>query len=69
MRTIPNISDLMKRIDDVVSNKFIPAITGGIVVNDNQRMLLSLPVKMGGMAIPIFSELSDNEYNYSTSVS
>ena len=68
MRTIPNIADMMKRIDDVVSNIFIPAITGGIVVNDNQRKLLSLPVKMGGMAIPIFSELSDNEYNYSTSV-
>ena len=34
MRTIPNISDQLKKFDDVVSTEFLPAITGGINCSD-----------------------------------
>ena len=30
MRTVPNISSLMKKIYDLITTEFIPAITGGI---------------------------------------
>ena len=69
MRTIPKISNLLKSIDDVVTTQFIPAITGGIYVNQEQRRLLSLPVKLGGLAIPIFSDISDNEFSFSVKIS
>ena len=32
MRTIPNIGKELKRLDDIVRTKFIPAITGGLTV-------------------------------------
>ena len=67
MRTIPNISHVLKPSDDLVLTKFIPTIVG-VQVNDLQRLLLSLPVKEGGLALPIFSDLSDIEYENSRNV-
>ena len=65
MRTIPGISHLLQCIDDIILTEFIPAITGGIKVNQTERILISLPVKYGGLGIPIFSEVSDQEYSNS----
>ena len=65
MRTIPNINHLMSRIDEIILNKFIPAITDGIIINQSERKLLSLPAKLGGLGLPIFSETSDMEYENS----
>ena len=62
MRTIPNISHLLQKIDDVILANFIPAITGGKNVSEIERKLLSLPVKLGGLGIPIFSEICETEY-------
>ena len=56
LRTIPNVAELLKPIDEVIDNKFIPAITEHQNVSDSDRKLLSLPVKLGGLGIPIFSE-------------
>ena len=41
MRTIPNISHLLQKIDDVILANFIPAITGGKNVSEIERKLLS----------------------------
>ena len=38
----------------MILTKFIPAITGGIYVTPDERYLLSLPGKYGGLGIPIF---------------
>ena len=65
MRTIPDVSHLLKRIDDLILTKFIPAITDGITINLIERKLLSLPVRYGGLGLPIFSEISDEEYKNS----
>ena len=62
MRTIPDICHLLKPIDDIILTKFIPAIMDGIKINQIARKLLSLPVKYGGVAIPIFAKISDDEY-------
>ena len=69
MRTIPNISDQLKKFDDVVSTEFLPAITGGINCSDIERKLMSLPPKLGGLGIPIFSEIADQEFNNSVLLS
>ena len=36
----------------------MPAITGGIYVNIDERYLLSLPAKCDGFGLPIFSALA-----------
>ena len=68
MRTIPGIGHLMKRVDDVILNKLIPAITDGIVINQHERKLLSIPVKYGGLGIPLFAETSTIEYDNSITI-
>ena len=60
--TIPNISHLLEKIDALIVTKIIPAITGGIYVNPDERYLLSLPAKYDGLGLPIFSELADVEF-------
>ena len=47
IRTIPNLQDTMKRIDEKIDKEFIPVITEGHICNSNERSLLSLPVRMG----------------------
>ena len=56
MRTIPDISAHLRKIDQVITHDFIPSITGGVHVNEVERKLLSLPTKFGGLCIPIFEE-------------
>ena len=68
MRTIPNISHLLKPIDNIILTNIIRAITDGIKINQIERELLSLPAKYGGLAIPIFAEISGDEYKNSLNV-
>ena len=65
IRTIPNFAACLKPFDEIIDNEFIPAITEGHFCSPDDRRLLSLPVRMGGMGIPIFSELCAREYNNS----
>ena len=66
IRTIPNISEKLKPLDEKITNEFIPAISEGHQCTQAERSLLSLPVRMGGMAIPILSEMCDTEFQNST---
>ena len=54
MRTIPSLGELLKPLEDVIRFNFIPPITGGHLCSDNDRILLSLPMRSGGLAIPLF---------------
>ena len=47
MRTVPNISSLMKKNDDLITTEFIPAVTGVINCSVHERRLLALPPKLG----------------------
>ena len=55
MRTILAISQFLCPLEETVRNIFIPAITGGHICRDNERRLLSLPTRYGGLAIPILN--------------
>ena len=65
MRTIPNISYQLEKIDELILTKFITAITGGIYVNPDERYLLSLPARYGGLGLPILSEIAGIEFQNS----
>ena len=65
MRTIPDISNLLIPIKDTIRNRFIPSITGGRICSEEEQRLLSLPTRRGGLAISIFDEQAEVEYNNS----
>ena len=65
IRTIPNISQNLERLDEKISKDFIPAITEGHQCTPSERSLLSLPVRMGGLGIPVFSKIADIEFQNS----
>ena len=69
MKTIPDISDQLNQLDEVITSEFIPAFTGGIHCSDIERKLLSFPSKLGGLGIPMFAEISNQEYEYSLMLS
>ena len=60
--TIPDISELLLPLEHITRQKLIPAITGGQICSDNERILLSLPKRYGGLNIPIFQETAKSEY-------
>ena len=65
IRTIPNLSELLKPIDEIINTQFIPAITERQAISNDDRTLLSLPVRLGGLGIPIFSDSCVFEYENS----
>ena len=61
MRTIPNISALLKSLDKNI-DEFIKILLNSHNVNHNDRLLYSLPAKKGELGIIIPSNMSDQEY-------
>ena len=69
MRTIPGIGKLLRKVDEIILTEFIPAITGGIFITENDRKLSSLAPRLGTLGIPIFEELCEIEYQNSIMIS
>ena len=67
LRTIPSIDDELKRVDEAVRHRLIPSLTGGRIINDQERVMLSLPPRLGGMGLKIFSEESSHDHRDSMS--
>ena len=65
IHTLPKLGQLLKPLDDVLTLHFIPALTEGQHCSQGERKLLSFPSRLGGLAIPIFSEISEREYEFS----
>ena len=62
MRTIIELDEFLKPIEGTIRNKLIPALTRGHICSDNERKLLSLPSRYGGLGIPIFFLCAQQEY-------
>ena len=72
MRTIRDISNFLLSIEDTIQTyihtckhtyiRYIPTITGGRICNDEERKLLYLPTRYGGLAIPTFHKQAEVEY-------
>ena len=67
LRTISNISENFKSLDDTINNTFIPALFG-FELNDNDRDILSLPIREGGLGIRKVSENADKLYLASSQI-
>ena len=50
-RTIPNIADLFKPLEDIIQQRLLPSLTGRNAFNDGERDLIALPVHLGGLGI------------------
>ena len=66
-RTVPNISCLFEPLEHVIRESFIPAIVGR-KVNDIERKVFELPVKLGGLGLYNPTKTADNEFNASTRI-
>ena len=64
-RTVPNISNLLKPLDDILRTKLIPTLTGRPPPSDLECALFALPAKMGGLGTTIPSMQADQEHQSS----
>ena len=51
LRTIPDIQDLLQPLEEAIQHNLLPALTGKTGINDLERNLLELPVRLGGLGI------------------
>ena len=50
-RVVPNISYLLKPLDNAIRSDLIPALTGRLPLNDLECELFALPARLGGLGI------------------
>eukprot|EP00794_Sanderia_malayensis_P021051 gene21051-23106_t len=67
MRTIPDISELLIPLEQKISERFLPALLGRNIT-DNQREILELPVRYGGLGIINPARMSQREYECSRKI-
>ena len=68
LRTTTNIAALLQPIEDILRQKLIPAITGKQHINDEERKLLALPPRLGGLGIDILTQSADRLYKNSRAI-
>ena len=66
-RTIPDIKELFTSLEESIRESLIPAIIGRNV-SDTERMIISLPVRYGGLGIANPVETAEREYQASITV-
>ena len=64
-RAVPNISNLLKPLDDILRTELIPALTGRPPPSDLECALFALPARLGGLGITIPSKQADQEHQSS----
>ena len=55
LRTIPNMEDFLAPLDKVIDDEFLPALLGE-TISDTDRELFKLPIRDGGLGIPILTQ-------------
>ena len=67
MRTLNNISETLDPLDRIISNEFIPSLFG-TSISPNERDLLALPIKDGGMGMRIWQNEAEDSFEISKQV-
>ena len=62
------MQEYIKPLDHLIANKFTPTLLHSIIT-DQDGVLYLLPVKHGGLGIPILFETSKIHYEHSKSIS
>jgi len=65
MRTTPNILHLLAPIEEKIRHTLIPYITGNMCQSEDERALVALPARLGGLAFMNPLEVADNENSHS----
>ena len=68
LRTIPHFEQHLTSLEQVIRHRLLPAILGGHTVTDQERNLLALPPRLGGIGIKIPHECAEFEYQSSRKV-
>ena len=65
-RTTPGISEPLKKLEELIRSKLIPAIVGKEYCSDELRLIFRLPARLGGLGLLNPSEESNSEHVNST---
>ena len=68
LRTMADIGQLLLPVENQIRFHLIPSLCNGRNCNDNERILLSLPIKMGGLGIINITEEAANQFQTSKAV-
>ena len=68
MRTIPEMYEHMLKVDEKIKNVLLPSLLGEEFTK-KEKLLYSLPVRMGGLGISNFSEKCNHDHDASKKVS
>ena len=69
LRTVQDISPLLRPLEDAIHQQFLPALTGRSPCSPEERELVSLPVHLGGLGINDPTTSAYTEYVTSTQIS
>ena len=64
---IQDIDEHLKPLGDIVSNTFLPMLLDS-TVTDNERSLFQLPVWLGGLGMPVLSEVATEHFESSKKI-
>ena len=67
LRTLPGMEKYLDPIDKVINEKFLPALFNTPLSSD-ERELFSLPVRCGGLRIPILTEKASADFEGSMTI-
>ena len=67
LRTIEGMNELIKPLDDIIMNNFLPAIFGE-TLSPQEKGLFALPIREGGLGIEELSIKAPREYEISKKV-
>ena len=67
-RTISGFERYKRPIEDIMRHQFIPVITGGKTINNDERELLSLPPRHGGLGLKNVCNTAPIEFENSRSL-
>ena len=67
MRTIPGMHEFIKPVDDVIRLELLPVLLNSIVPEVDLQ-LYSLPLRHGGLGIPILSEITESQFEASQAI-
>ena len=68
LRTIPSMGDLLQPLDEAIENHLLPAIMGTNNITQPERNLYSLPIRLGGLGIPILTDTAEQEFSTSVQI-
>ena len=68
LRTIPFMGNLLEPLDNIIDKQFIPALFGSDAISDIERNLYSLPIRLGGLGIPVLTDKAEEDFASSKTI-